>query len=262
MPRHVLAALLLLSAPTFGIAQTGDPKPPAAQQDPEAAYKDLAKALNKAIADWRAEAMKKVKEAQDSGQPLPAIAMQPPTGEFIGRAQSLSLQYAGTDDAVRFLVFICKNASTEQNAVRKAIATLASDHAMSPAIGAALPFLEGPAMRMRAKDQVLALLDDVAGKHKDADCQAQALLVRGSIRLQTAQSDDERKAAAEDLRKVATVAKDDDLKKQAKDALFEIENLQVGCTAPDIAAKDVDGVDFKLSDYRGKVVLLDFWGFW
>jgi peroxiredoxin len=31
---------------------------------------------------------------------------------------------------------------------------------------------------------------------------------------------------------------------------------------PDIVAKDTDGVDFKLSDYRGKVVLLDFWGFW
>ena len=44
--------------------------------------------------------------------------------------------------------------------------------------------------------------------------------------------------------------------------LFEIEHLQVGCTAPDIAGVDVEGAAFKLSDYRGKVVLLDFWGFW
>jgi hypothetical protein len=31
---------------------------------------------------------------------------------------------------------------------------------------------------------------------------------------------------------------------------------------PDFDAVDADGVAFKLSDYRGKVVLLDFWGFW
>jgi cytochrome oxidase Cu insertion factor (SCO1/SenC/PrrC family) len=30
-------------------------------------------------------------------------------------------------------------------------------------------------------------------------------------------------------------------------------------TAPDIAGVDADGKTFHLSDYRGKVVLLDFW---
>jgi cytochrome oxidase Cu insertion factor (SCO1/SenC/PrrC family) len=33
-------------------------------------------------------------------------------------------------------------------------------------------------------------------------------------------------------------------------------------TAPDFEAVDENGVKFKLSDYRGKVVVLDFWGFW
>jgi cytochrome oxidase Cu insertion factor (SCO1/SenC/PrrC family) len=32
--------------------------------------------------------------------------------------------------------------------------------------------------------------------------------------------------------------------------------------APEIAGEDVDGKEFKLSDYRGKVVVLSFWGFW
>ncbi|HEV3444883.1 MAG TPA: redoxin domain-containing protein [Gemmataceae bacterium] len=32
--------------------------------------------------------------------------------------------------------------------------------------------------------------------------------------------------------------------------------------APDIAGIDFDGKKFKLSDYRGKVVVLDFWGNW
>ena len=35
-----------------------------------------------------------------------------------------------------------------------------------------------------------------------------------------------------------------------------------GRAAPEIEGQDLDGVRFKLSDYRGKVVVLDFWGNW
>jgi peroxiredoxin len=36
----------------------------------------------------------------------------------------------------------------------------------------------------------------------------------------------------------------------------------VGATAPDFVLKSVDGSDVRLSDYRGKVVLLNFWATW
>ena len=39
-------------------------------------------------------------------------------------------------------------------------------------------------------------------------------------------------------------------------------NLKVGKVAPDIIGEDLDGESFKLSDYRGKLVMLDFWGDW
>ncbi len=39
-------------------------------------------------------------------------------------------------------------------------------------------------------------------------------------------------------------------------------DLAIGKPAPEISGEDVDGVKFKLSDYRGKVVVLDFWGDW
>jgi hypothetical protein len=47
--------------------------------------------------------------------------------------------------------------------------------------------------------------------------------------------------------------------KMAKVELYSLRNLTVGKVAPDIEAEDQDGKKFKLSDYRGKVVLLDFW---
>src|SRR5262249_16033396 len=48
---------------------------------------------------------------------------------------------------------------------------------------------------------------------------------------------------------------------RAKAELFALRNLSVGKEAPDIDGEDQDGKRFRLSDYRGKVVLLDFWSF-
>lgn len=47
-----------------------------------------------------------------------------------------------------------------------------------------------------------------------------------------------------------------------KEAAAAIGKLMVGKVVPDIVGEDTDGKEFKLSDYRGKVVLLDFWGHW
>jgi hypothetical protein len=48
----------------------------------------------------------------------------------------------------------------------------------------------------------------------------------------------------------------------ATGTLYELDHLQVGMLAPDFEATDENGASFKLSDYRGKVVVVDFWGFW
>ncbi|NNC87537.1 MAG: redoxin domain-containing protein [Akkermansiaceae bacterium] len=52
------------------------------------------------------------------------------------------------------------------------------------------------------------------------------------------------------------------VKERAEGMLFVEENLSIGMVAPDIEGEDTEGVKFKLSDYRGKVVVLDFWGDW
>jgi cytochrome c biogenesis protein CcmG/thiol:disulfide interchange protein DsbE len=38
--------------------------------------------------------------------------------------------------------------------------------------------------------------------------------------------------------------------------------LPISQTAPDFILKDASGTDFRLSDYRGRVVLLNFWATW
>ncbi len=48
----------------------------------------------------------------------------------------------------------------------------------------------------------------------------------------------------------------------AKAEIFDMKQLGAGQPMPEIEGEDIDGVKFKLSDYRGKVVLVDFWGDW
>ena len=55
---------------------------------------------------------------------------------------------------------------------------------------------------------------------------------------------------------------DHELAMRAEGKIFAAENLQIGMEVPDIVGKDVDGNDLKLSDHRGKVAVINFWGFW
>jgi thiol-disulfide isomerase/thioredoxin len=52
------------------------------------------------------------------------------------------------------------------------------------------------------------------------------------------------------------------LAKQAEGRIFSIQNLRIGKVAPDIVGQDLDGKPMKLSDFRGKVVVLNFWATW
>ncbi len=50
--------------------------------------------------------------------------------------------------------------------------------------------------------------------------------------------------------------------KEAKGDIFELENLVAGKVFPDFETTDQAGKTWSLKEYRGKVVVLDFWGFW
>lgn len=46
---------------------------------------------------------------------------------------------------------------------------------------------------------------------------------------------------------------------EAKELLYRINNLSVGSPAMEISGMGLDAAKFKLTDYRGKIVVLDFW---
>jgi hypothetical protein len=43
---------------------------------------------------------------------------------------------------------------------------------------------------------------------------------------------------------------------------FAADKSAIGRPAPEIVGKDLDGRPMRLSDFRGKIVMLDFWGDW
>jgi hypothetical protein len=108
---------------------------------------------------------------------------------------------------------------------------------------------------------VAALLTEIAERAKEGKVRGEARGTLGLLLLGAGGPANVKRA-----RELLELAAQDDPANEAVAAargrLFQIERLQLGMPCPDFTAKDVDGVEFKLSDYKGKVVVLDFWGFW
>jgi hypothetical protein len=104
----------------------------------------------------------------------------------------------------------------------------------------------------KVKAQLVAL-----GKSKNPAVQAAVLFATAEITKDT-----NAKASVPLYRQVLAKYPTTQYAKQAKGAIFEAENLQIGMVAPEITGPDQEGKTFKLTEYRGKVVVLDFWGFW
>jgi hypothetical protein len=49
---------------------------------------------------------------------------------------------------------------------------------------------------------------------------------------------------------------------RTKAQFFELDHFSPGKVAPETAGVDVTGKPMKLSDFRGKIVMLDFFGNW
>lgn len=114
-------------------------------------------------------------------------------------------------------------------------------------------------------DDAQAFLEAAYEKAEAPQAKAAAAYVLSS-KLRRA-DEDQQEQRLEYLRAVVKDAGDFEfrgrsIKASAEGQLFAAENLRIGKVAPEIEGVDTGGEPFKLSDYRGKVVVIDFWGDW
>jgi len=161
---------------------------------------------------------------------------------------------------------------------------LAEHHADRPTISGILTlagqFLEYEQYAGPAYKPAWALIERSAGKHPEKSVRGAATLClawrakakAGAAEMKKDKDAEKLALEAEKAFELAIEKYGDEkpfrretkstIKERAGAELFELRNLRIGKVAPDIEGEDLDGAKFKLSDYRGKVVLLDFWGDW
>lgn len=121
----------------------------------------------------------------------------------------------------------------------------------------------------RGEDKLKRIIDKASSKEVKRSakmCLANLMDEQADMLEDEAKAKAKREEALAMLRDLVREEKEDasspELLAKLEQKIFQIERLSVGAEAPDIVGTDHDGQEFKLSDYRGKVVLLDFWGYW
>jgi hypothetical protein len=284
MTRSVLAALFLAAVVPAQAADASAPK--LAEYDKlvaeyTAAQKAYADAMKALIASEEYKAAVEAKDNKKVNELRGAVA-RPDAKVFGPRAIELADQYAG-DSSIRVLAYAAANFADKDTA--KAIGErIEKSHLKSAKLG---DLLENAMALQRGlgEEEDNKLLDRVIAENPHALPKAWAKYWQGQTinnKASSAFSQVQRKKDATDEEK-AKAKEEKDKAAEKADALFaeaaklsagteqaarlgapvfEKERLQVGMEVPEVAGEDPDGVAFKLSDYRGKVVLLDFYGFW
>jgi len=122
-------------------------------------------------------------------------------------------------------------------------------------------------LRHRSAERLLrAILQD----NPDANVQAHACFALATLLKSQANAAADNQAADEALQLFERIVlehrqaanSEGNLADQAKTEIDELRHFGVGKPAPEIEGEDLEGRKMKLSDYRGKVVVLSFWGTW
>jgi hypothetical protein len=233
-----------------------DDKASAPAQQYKALMDEFKKTRQELTKDYRqATNAEEKQKIQDKLEKLPQA--------YTGRLLELAQKNPKEDFALDALLFVVAN-SEKAAETDKAADALLKDH-----IGKVGDMLEE--LAPIGTPAIEKLLRGVLEKSSDHKVQASACLGLGQLLKSRSEGEGVKPQEAEKASKEAeafldrVVTKYADVKEAAataKGELFEIRNLGIGKVAPDIAGEDGDAKKFKLSDYRGKVVVLDFWANW
>ena len=256
--RLIPICITALMLPVLLTAQGGEQKPTA-----QAVYDQLSTSLSKQATAYKAarkelqssDAFKAARKARDNPKLREMLSALPaPDTLALGqKAIDASKNYEG-DDAVKLLSWAavkCRNTDM----IKSVVATLEKDHIKSKGL---IELLETASVISRplgleAADAFLAKVINES-PHDLAKAWALYWKSKGSGR-----SGQDAQALMDQAEKLAEGT---DLADMIRGPRFKKERLQIGMVAPNIVGEDIDGVKFELHDYRGKVTVLDFWGFW
>jgi len=188
----------------------------------------------------------------------------PDMGAYREKFAAGAAKYAATDGAVPFLVWLATRGGPSVN--KDAIDTILAKHAGSSKLGTFIQFMPNMTRMGFSKDEVRAACAKVIAANSHPEIKAGAYYARAQTyrggRRNPKPAEKDQAAYDADIEACVKTAPGSLIAKRAVAPKFEEERLQIGMEAPDIVGKDIDGVAFKLSDYRGKVVVIDFWGDW
>jgi thiol-disulfide isomerase/thioredoxin len=186
-----------------------------------------------------------------------------PAPDYYERFEELALR--DQPDALRWCIGIVASIGfpMDEAIARKIVLYehMVKAHAASRWIGDIVSFLavEGNPTGIGV-DRATGFLEDIA-KAAPPDVRAKALWTKSQLYAQS-KNPDHAPLVLRTQRELAERYPGTPEGRRAKGLVFQAEHLQVGMEAPDMSTVDPDGTAFKLSDYRGKVVAIVFWGFW
>lgn len=245
------AAMLALAGAAQAAPRPGDA--PAQAGDAATDYAAVKAEYDKAYQAY----VKAYREAKSDADKAKAGELRPDPQKYSTRFREIADREPGSAVAMDCHVWVLQHDRARQEA---AVAALLAHHAVDPRMASVCQSLE-----YSGAASADALLRAVLEKGSDREAKGRACYALAR-RLASREGD----AAAEAEKLFETVAEAyGDLKHgrgtladAAKGNLFELRNLAIGKVAPEIVGANENGEPMKLSDYRGKVVLLDFWGFW
>ncbi len=221
---------------------------------PATQYQALTEEFQKAQADFF-KVYQAVKTDEERGK---IMAAYPQPQRFAPRFLELARKNPTDPAAVDALVWVVSIVRFGAEA-DQALGTLLKDHLQSDKLG---PLCESLAYSQTPQTQ--KQLRDIIARNPHHAVQGQATFSLAKIlQNQAATAPQAEEYFEQILSKFGSVQGNrGTLATLAQAELFEIRTLGIGKPAPDIEGPDVEGKVFKLSDYRGSVVLIDFWGDW
>jgi tetratricopeptide (TPR) repeat protein len=200
-----------------------------------------------------------LKKKVDAGQPVDMTGS--PAKQYLPKALAIgkSARSGPTADKAYSWAVTLAYSSGDAAAMTEAFDGLLASNPNSAELKNSLMFV---GYGIRDQEKALKLLSRIESKSSDREIKAEAIALRAAMFYDDYMGTGDIPRARSIYGRVIEMYPNTAAAKKAKAVLFAMDNLSVGMTAPDFTATDQDGVQFKLSDYRGKVVVVDFWGFW